>query len=203
MAPGQERQAVGKLRALALFGLCLWMADKAALPARAQLTNETFSEQLVGWKAAWPVAVQEGAAVLDDRRTPHVFLFQTALAGAGSLAVTFDFRSEISAQSTSNALRDSFYASLYEIAEPADFITEHDRFAAAHGLLDLDAAGPFDVQGTVGPAPGRAGWSRFAGTVAVSQSYVAILFELYDLNFVAGDSAVRVDNVSVRPGAAP
>jgi hypothetical protein len=67
----------------------------------------------------------------------------------------------------------------------------------------MDASGTFDVQGTISDTPGRPGWSRFTGTVPVTQPYVVIVFELYDLNLVAGDSAVHVDNVSVTPGAAP
>ena len=189
--------------ASAVVGLGLFLFLRLFPPTYAELANGSFLENLAGWKAAWPVEVRAGEAVLDDRQTPHVFLFQAVRADAGFVSITFDFQSTLSDQAAPNAFRDSFYASLYEVANPSDFITEHDKFIASHGLMDMDASGPFDVQGTVSATPGRAGWSRFTGTVPVTQPYVVVVFELYDLNFVVGDSAVHVDNVSVLPGAAP
>jgi len=166
--------------------------------AFGSVVNGLFQEDLRGWKAAWPILIADGTATFRDDQTPHVFLFQAVSVTAATVTISFDFRNALSSASTPESFRDSFYASVFEVADSSQFITEHDKFAVSHGLMDLDAGGPFDVQGSVTGIPEREGWFRFSGTVSISQPYAILLFELYDLNLQAGDSEVRIDNVSVQ-----
>ena len=101
------------------------------------------------------------------------------------------------------AFADAAFVSVYEADRPAGFIAEHDRFAAAHGVLDLDARGAYNHSGTVGPSPLGDAWRRFTGRVSLAHAHAVVAFELYDLNTVRGDSRIDVDNVSLTPVAAP
>ena len=181
---------------LGLWGVLL------ALPllAGAGIRNGDFSQGLQSWKTAWHVTAADGEVLLADTAAPHAFAFQAIPCGTGStLTVAFDFRNSLAATNAAGTFRDSFYASLYEVDDPAGFVLEHDKFGASRGLMDLDAGGPFDVHGAVTNSAKGAGWSRYSGTFSATCSNVVVVFELYDLNLSPGDSAVRIDNVVVTP----
>jgi hypothetical protein len=175
-------------------------AAAAALPllALAGLRNGDFSQGLRFWKTAWPATVADGALVLSDARTTHSFAFQSAPCAPGSaLTVEFDFYNALATTNAQGTFRDSFYASLYQVDDPARFVLENDRFDRAQGLLDLDAGGVFNVNGAVTNSVRGSGWQHFTGTVTAAHSNAVVVFELYDLNLAAGDSAVRIANVGV------
>ena len=166
----------------------------------AGVRNGDFGQGLRYWKAAWHVAAPGGELALTDAAAPQAFAFQAlSVAPATNLTVGFDFFNGLSSTNAPGTFRDSFYASLYEVDDPAGFVLEHDKFGAAHGLMDLDAGGAFDLHGTVSSSVKGAGWQHFAGSFSTAHSNVVVVFELYDLNLSLGDSTVRVDNVVVTP----
>jgi hypothetical protein len=170
------------------------------LSVLADVRNGGFSEGLLFWKTAWHAAVVGGELALSDVAAPQAFAFQAAaLGGATNVSVEFDFYNGLAPTNAPGSFRDSFYASLYEVDDPAGFVLEHDKFGTARGMMDLDAGGPFDVHGSVTNSAKGAGWLRFSGTFSTARPFLVVVFELYDLNLSAGDSAVRIDNVSVRP----
>lgn len=184
----------GKRRANWIAGLLL-----AGGTAWAALVNTDFSQGLIHWKAAWPVSTIDGEALLTDAAAQHVYFFQAFLSGPETVTIEFDFRNELCPTNRPGTFRDSFYVSVYQVDHPGDFILEHDKFARAGGLMDLDAGGPFNVNGVVTDSPKGPGWWRFTGTWTNAHAYALVVFELYDLNLTPGDSAVRLDNVMVSP----
>ncbi len=181
---------VGFRGLLLLLGAGVW----------AEVHNGGFDEGLRGWKASWNMEAVSGEAVFDDARTDQAFLFQSVATG-GVIRVVFDFYNGLSSDVPQGAFRDSFFASVYGVDDPARYIHENDVFDYSHGLMDLDAGGAFNVNGAVGASPKGAGWQRFAGSVTNAHAHLAVVFEFHDLNTIAGDSAVRIDNVAVQ--AAP
>ena len=178
------------------FLLATWVAAAA-------IQNGDFSAGLHFWKASWNVTVSSGEAALSDTGANHAFLFQAAAIPPGVYTVEFDFKSALSAVVPAGAFRDSFYASLYSVNALSDFVLEQDSFDAAQGLLDLDSAGPFNVHGTLGASSKSAAWSHYTGIFTNSYSNVVAVFELYDLNTIAGDSSVGIDNVQITPVQVP
>jgi hypothetical protein len=88
---------------------------------------------------------------------------------------------------------------VYGVDDPSAFIHEHDRFAAAQGLFDLDACGAFSVHGAIAASTKGGGWLHFTGTVTNAPAHVVVVMELYDLDLVPGNSSIRIDNVAVTP----
>jgi hypothetical protein len=180
---------------------CLWVASLAIpLLATAGIRNGDFHQGLVCWKTAWHVAVADGELQLSDTSASHAFAFQALACPTGAaVTVEFDFFNALAATNAAGTFRDSFYASVYQVNDPAGFVLEHDKFGASRGLMDMDAGGPFNVHGSVTNSVKGAGWSHFSGAVSATHSNVVIVFELYDLDLAPGNSAVRVDNVTVAP----
>ncbi|MBU0679560.1 MAG: hypothetical protein KJ626_15775 [Verrucomicrobia bacterium] len=185
------------------LGLAWALALFVGATSASAILNGDFTSALIHWKTAWHVTSAGGEAVLADTQDVHAFVFQADEVGAGQFTIEFDFRSALSVEVPDGAFNDSFYASVYYVDTLSDFITENDKFDASQGLFDCDANGNFNINGTIGDSPKGAGWSHFSGTFNNSHTYVIVIFELYDLNFVAGDSAVRVDNVAVTAGGTP
>ena len=157
--------------------------------------NGDFSQGLQAWKAAWPVRVIGGEAVLDDAQSNHAYLFQ-AVATAGVYQVEFDYFNGLSADTPGGFLADSAYVSFYTVERLSDFILEHDRFASSTGLMDLDTASAFNLQGTISSVSVKGeGWGHFSGIVTNTQAHALLVFEVYDLNGLGGDSELKVDNV--------
>jgi hypothetical protein len=178
----------------------LWVAVSLVLlsvPRARAIEHGGFDAGLNGWKAAWHVSVSAGEAALSDEQATHAFLFQADPGLAGQVTVAFDFLNDLSADVPEGTFRDSFYVSVYQVDTHSDFILEHDRFDAAHGLMDLDAGGSFDLNGNITASPKGGEWLRFEGSFTVAHAYVVLVFELHNLNLVAGDSSVRIDNVAV------
>jgi len=167
------------------------------------VANGSFTNGLVSWKAAWDASVSAEEAVLSDRTSDPVFLFQSVTLTDTVVTVSFDFHNGLSADVPAGRFRDSFYASVYGVDRQADFVLENDRFDRACALLDLDSNGAFNVRGAVRPSPRGVGWQHFSGAVTNSESFLYLVFELYDLNSVTNDSAVRIDNVTVEGLASP
>ena len=186
------------IRFIGWAGVCTWLC----LGLARAIENSDFEKGLQAWKAAWHVASAEGEAVLSDAQDTHAFLFQADDGLSGPVTVAFDFFNALSDDVPDGAFRDSFYASVYQVDTLSDFVLEHDQFDASQGLMDLDAGGAFDVQGSVAASPRGGGWLRFEGTINAVHAYVVVVFELHDLNVTAGDSSVRLDDVTVQ-GAAP
>lgn len=182
----------------------IWVAVSLGLLSASlcvAIDNGGFDSGLTAWKAAWHVSAPSGEAVLSDGRDTHAFLFQSVPGLSGQVTVTFDFLNALSSTVPAGAFRDSFYVSAYQVDTKSYFVLEHDRFNASRGLMDLDAGGPFDVNGNVGASPKGGEWLRFEGTFTVSHPHVVLVFELHNLNLAAGDSSVRIDNVRIAAAA--
>ncbi len=164
--------------------------------------NGDFSGGLEHWKASWHVSVSDGAAQLSDSNAPHALLFQGVAVSPGSCRLEFDYQSGLSSTLPDDAFYDAVFVSVYEAESLAHFIAEHDRFSAAHGCVDIDFTGPYNVNGQVGDSPLGDGWKRFSGTVTLSAPYAVVVFELYDLNRIPGDSTIRLDSVTLTREAA-
>lgn len=173
--------------------LCIWLCTGRV----GAIQNGSFADGLLNWKAAWHTTTASGEAVLSDAQDTHAFLFQAERGPGGSLTVSFDFLNGLSGDVPTGTFRDSFYASIYQVDRLSDFVLEHDLAEASLGLVDLDAGGAFDVNGTVTASSKGGAWLHFEGTISVAHAFVVIAFELHDLNLVPGDSSVRIDNVSI------
>ena len=120
--------------------------------------------------------------------------------GQGEHVLEFDLLGELSAESPGGpfGFLDTVFASLYFADDLAGFDLSPGSFDDFQELLSLDAGGPFGVNGTVGASPLGGDWLRFELSFESSFDYAIPTFELFEQNFVDGDSRVLVDNVKIR-----
>lgn len=167
---------------------------------RAELsTNGDFAALLPGWTFTSGVAVEEGAAVIRDGPTSLTQLYQVLAFPAGPGFIEFDWSEALSEVVTEGGLRDTFFVSLYFLGdlEAASFDPDAAPLDASARLMDLDFEGPFNLGGALSASPAREGWNRFSAGFDTPHRNLAVVFELADQNLVNGDSAVRIDNVSI------
>ena len=111
----------------------------------------------------------------------------------------FDFRNALSNNVPVGRVADTFFATLYFTNNAATFDIQGGAFDRAVPLFDLDSAGPFNVNGTIGPSSKGTGWSLFATTFQNTHGFIVPAFELRDFNLINNDSAVAIDNVVMVP----
>lgn len=179
------------------LGTVLVASFCAAFVSRGELANGDFSDGLEHWKASWHVFTSGDVVQLRDSEDAHALLFQGVAVSPGTYRLQFDFRSELSSTLPEDAFYDAVFVSVYEADSLAHFIAEHDRFSSAHGCVDIDSTGPYNVNGEVSESPRGDDWQRFSGTVTVSAAYAVVVFELYDLNLIPGDSTIQFDQVTL------
>ncbi|MCK5793947.1 MAG: hypothetical protein KAH12_04545 [Anaerolineales bacterium] len=159
--------------------------------------NGDFQNSLKFWKYSWNMQFVAGEAVLSDVEDEHAFIFQADSQGTGVFSLSFDFFNGLSTNLPAGRFYDSFYASLYYVDVLSEFITEHDQFDASCGVMDADANGSFNINGNITLSSRGSGWQHFSGTFTNTHTYAVIMFELYDLNAVSGDSTIRIDEVQL------
>lgn len=184
------------------FGLLLAFLPGAE--AATVLSNGDFTGSLADWTAAGPVFNTTDAAVLTDVLPAPAVIFQTGglPAGVAELSLTFDYRDGLSPTVAGGFLRDTFFATIFFGRDPFGSSLAGGVFEQVLGLFDLDANGEFNVApgASFGPSPKGAGWSRF--TLALNPAFTepgfaTLAFEFYNLNGIAADSVMAVDNVSL------
>ena len=184
-----------------------------ALPPRLEaatvvnlLNNGEFTGSLAGWTSAGTVFNTGDTAVLADSAAVPVAVLQTGSLpdGVVELLLTFDYLDGLSTAVSGGFLRDTFFATLYGGGQPFGGTLAGGVYEQAVGLFDLDANGVFNVApgGSFGPSPKGAGWTRFTLTQAATPAFAApgfatVAFEYHNLNGIAADSVMAVDNVSL------
>jgi len=171
--------------------------------AQQQLvTNGTFEADLSGWQIRGAIAGSNGISVITDENATVSRLYQPVAAPkSGAFEIRFDFRNALSSSAPPGTFPDTFFATLYFTNNPATFDIGTGMFERAISLFDLDANGPFNVNGTLGVSSKGAGWSLFTRSFDNVHGFIVPAFELRDLNFVNNDSAVAIDNVVMIPEA--
>lgn len=157
---------------------------------------EDFSAGLGAWTATGAVAtVNEEVRLADDEAT--AFLYQGIATPPGSTSIEFDFNNNLSPDFNQGTFLDSFFASLFFVDDLNQFDLLGSVFDDSLALLDLDAQGAFNVNGDITPSDKGPDWLHFSATFVNNYAYVIPVFEVNDLNLVAGDSEVLIDNVVI------
>jgi len=180
------------------WALGLALACLSAAPTYATITNGNFSAGLSDWTTQGDVSAAS-VATLGDNGESYSLLLQPVALAPGQYLFEFDFQNLLSADPgvEPNAFPDAFFASLYFINDLPSFDLAGSVFDDALPLLDLDASGPVALAGVLSPSLAIPGWTHYAVNFNNNFGYAIPVFELLDFNFVAGDSAVNLDNVSI------
>lgn len=172
-------------------------------PAAQAAFVEDFSDGLTGWttmgmdSAGGDVSVVAEAACLADGLDWYSALWQPVSLAPGDYRIEFDVLGSLSADPGQGFGPDAFFASLYFADDPSAFDPWSLSFDDAMPLFDLDAAGPYNVEGTISQSALGGDWLHFAMDFTNSYLYAIPTFELFDANYVYGDSSVCVDNVVI------
>lgn len=184
-------------------GLVAWATPLALLlfaaaPCQAMVVNGTFDSGLSGWTSEGDVTAA-GDATVGDSGALYSLLFQPVALAPGQYTIEFDFFGLLSGDLSADpfAFPDTFFASLYFVNDAGTLDIANGIFDDVTPLLDLDELGPFNVAGTLDTSPLGPDWTHFSYTFTNNYAYVIPAFELLDFNFIAGDSQVRLDNVSL------
>ena len=179
------------------WALGLAVACLSAVPSYATVVNGTFGTGLSDWTYSGDVTATT-VATLADNNEIYSLLFQPVALAPGQYRIEFDFQNLLSADLTDpNAFPDTFYASLFFINDLSAFDLAGGIFDGDTSLLDADASGVLNIAGVLSPSVVGPGWSHFSFDFTNNFSYVIPVFEMLDFNFVSGDSAVNLDNVSI------
>jgi hypothetical protein len=185
-------------RGLALLAVAGLAAESEAANVVA---NGDFGGGFASWETAGSVDPLGGFAILSDTGAERSLLFQVAATSGGHQQIGFDFLNATSPTAAEGTLPDTFFASLYLVPDPALFDPAGGTgFDLAIPLVDIDAAGLANVQPTARTRQSAIDrrFTRFTATFDNPLGlFVAIVFDLVDLNFVGTDSTVAIDNVAI------
>jgi hypothetical protein len=167
--------------------------------------NGEFTDGLAFWSVSGVVQFVANQAELTDLPGPNTMLHQVVGLAPGPYDVSFDVRSDLSSRFAQGTFPDTFFASLYFIQQSGDLDIPGGVFDAVNPLMDMDWQGVFNNNGWIGPSALGPEWLHFRGSFQMTHAFVAIAFELDELNDTGGDSAVYIDNVVIalvpEPGA--
>jgi hypothetical protein len=159
-------------------------------------SNGDFANNLVGWTVEGTVQETGGEAELSDTQPPHTTLWQGVAFPIGSLQVDFDFLNGLSPDVSQGYFPDTFFASVYFIDDLGTFDLVNQVYDDRAFLLDMDFGGVFNLMGSVRGSEKGGDWLHYAGQFQNNHAHAIMVFELFDLDGVAADSTVRVDNVT-------
>lgn len=162
--------------------------------ARATLIDVNFATGPNGWTATGDVQTAGGVAVLGDNNAPASRLYLKIALPHGQYCLDFDFKGQLAPAPATGLFPDTFFASLYFTNCCERFDLDRGVFDGATGLLSLDHAGVFDLNGTISDQ--RDGWLHYHGTFLNNYAYVIPTFELIDLDY-AVDGQVWLGNVQL------
>ncbi|MCB1069558.1 MAG: PEP-CTERM sorting domain-containing protein [Verrucomicrobia bacterium] len=166
----------------------------AATPTNVFL-NGDFSAGLAGWSVTGGVSGAGGEAQVTDIGTVDGGLSQLVALAPGSYTIEFDFASGLSSTFAIGTFPDTFFASLYFTDTPGSFDIASGSYDTAIALLDMDYLGIFNPQGVVSPSIKGGDWQHFSASFVNGYGYLAVSFEMADLNGSDADSSGFVDNV--------
>ncbi len=174
-------------------------AVSIATPGQA-LSNGSFDTGLEGWQSTGPVLAVDGTLQLTDAIGSSSAAWQVVEVLAPRTVLAFDFLSGLGATTPADpfGFPDVFTVSIL-LSEGADVAPGSGTASGAVSVLTADASGPYAGLGSVSPAERGAGWLHVEVEFETPAPYVATTFELFELAFVAGDSAVQIDDVQLLP----
>ena len=158
---------------------------------------DDFSAGLVNWTNSGDVSVSSEEMVLGDSTTNRTITYRPFALAPETYTIEFDFNNQLSDTFDTGTFPDVFFASMYFTDDLGAFSIVSNMFAASLALMDLDYIGPYNVLGTIGASIKGPQWSHYTGTFTTSNTYSILAFELDSLNETSGDSAVRIDNISI------
>lgn len=166
--------------------------------ASATVVNGNFDSGLSGWTVTGDVTAT-AEATLSDATDGYAALYQPLALAPGQYRIEFDVLGLLSSDLSAdpNAFPDTLFASLYFINDLSSFDLAGAVFDDSAALLDLDASGPLYVAGTLSQSALGPDWMHLSFDFQNQYSYVVPVFELVDFNYLSGDSAASVDNVSI------
>lgn len=172
----------------------------------ATVINGDFSGGLADWEAHGTVSSVGGVAILGDD-FPGADLYQGIAAGPGNFVLEFDFLGMLSSDLSADpfAFPDTFFASILFIDDYSQFDLALGIFDDSLSLFDMDDLGVFNANpsATIGTSALGGDWQHFRMAFNSAYTYVVPTFELWDFNYVIGDSEVQIDNVSLTASQAP
>lgn len=175
--------------------LVLLCSNAAADP----IVNGDFSSGFSGWSGSG-IVNNSGFALLEDN-DGYALLYQGAALAPGNYTLDFDFTTILSELIPQGTFADSFYASLYFVDDISTFDLAALSFDDVVPLIDL--SGPLiDWGGGTVTTVGN-GWLHYSIGFSNSYQYAIPVFELFDLNFILGDSRIEIDNVAIGGTAVP
>lgn len=171
------------------------------------ITNGEFTGSLASWTVEGTIFNTGNQAVFSDSVATPTGLFQSVEVGEefAGFEISFDVLSGLSPTVPLGSVLDSFFATLYLGRTAFGASLGSGVFDESVGLFDVDANGFFGVAAgaTFGASPKGVGWTRYTLRSATAglfegAGFLTVGFQFFDLNGVAGDSTVAVDNVAVK-----
>ena len=162
------------------------------------ITNGDFGDNLTGWTAQGDVNADSGYALLGDisESSPAARLYQVSSIDPGYYVLSFDFQPQLGTEVELGTFPDTFFSSLY-FHTGAGLDLDLKTFTESLGLIDADKNGIVTHQGEVTASILGDGWYHYVLNFTSTLSYVAPVFELFNLNGRMEESRVGVDNVSI------
>lgn len=184
------------------FQLFFWAALAFLLgPTQAATAGPIdFASGLAGWTVSGPVSAQDGVATLGDTAGGLTQLYRpAALSGPGAYTITFDLRTDLSPTVPTFGFADTLFASLYFVDDLSSFSLAPGGFDDAASLLAADHTGAIGGDATVSASSLGTDWWHVSYTFETVHAYAIPTFELFDQNFVTGDSLVQITGGHIGP----
>jgi hypothetical protein len=174
-------------------------------PPKEQLPiqNGGFDTNLNGWTTDGDVEVVDGAAKLADSNDDYSLLFQTVSVNTGRYILDFEFANHMSPflsdPGSGFGFQDICFASLYFLDDLNGFDLNLAGSQNFISLFNLDFEAPYDVTGTITKSARSVGWWHFTLPFQNNWKYAVPVFEILDLNGIANDSSILMDDVVITP----
>ncbi|BBO87547.1 hypothetical protein DSCOOX_07270 [Desulfosarcina ovata subsp. ovata] len=143
------------------------------------------------------------AVMLSDASSWWDYSYTAVDATPGSYTINFDFRSEMSADVPNFTWPDAFFATVYYVDGLSQFDLESSSYDDWDELFSLEYLGPYDNYGSITASALGGDWYHFTATLDNEYNFIIPTFELYDGNFITGDSWVEIENVNVVLDSSP
>jgi len=179
--------------------------------ADSVFTDNFDAGDLTGWTTEGvdtplgDVSAATGVAVLGDSTDWYSALYRGIPLDTGAYVLEFDVLNGLS-PNDGGGFYDTFFASLYFIDDLSQFDLATPVFDDVVPLFSMDMGTRgsfFDVFFDVRLSDLGPGWTRVTYAFENTHNYVIPTFELFDFNYVPGDSTVGIDNLSITPAPVP
>ena len=164
----------------------------------AGFINGDFSSSLEGsWSTSGTIARAGEVAVITDD-TPVNVIWQEVVLLPGQYLFRFDILPAPSPVVPQGTFNDALFGSIYyhpntdSIFDPV----APSGFSSVTPLFDLDATGSVIYEGGFTPSIKGGDWKTYTATVTISEDNAVLVLDLRDLNGIAGDSTIALDNFS-------